>query len=652
MKKNYYYSIIVLLTIISAATPALSQSPYSISPNWVFGMLGRMNFPTGDYPVAGAPTLANTTLNQGCEASTAISFKNNTMAFYTNTRRCLNGANTLIRDFEVTDNTCSGSATAGGVTFPDPARNDYPSGNILNDNFYIILGNDMTGGSCGSKGLNRYQFNGATSATVAYSTGPTNIEVASYPSEALTVATDGANGYWVITHTKTAQNIFRVWHYTTTGVSAPIDYQVGPDFFSDNIGSQSYLKVSPCQNKIAFMGGNTISVCSFSRATGAVGGELKRIPGTTSGPGLEFSPTGNRIFYSGLGLQVNWADIVGAVTGSVTGCNSWSMQLGPDGNLYTSGQGSGNSNIGVIANPDAATPTFTNIALTGGATIFNGFVNQSWLSPESPFVNLPTGSGCNRTVGFDFENYFNTNIPVNAGTIIWNFGDGSGNLSGLGLTPTHTFPSTGSSVGYTITVTFDDAYCGHTWTASRIENVNCPLPITLLNFSGASRTQGVFLSWQTAMELNNEYFDLQRSYDGTNFESIYKRAGAGNSNDLLSYQYTDPYEGKGIVYYRLVQHDFDGQTSVSRVIAIQLSNITKVPVSIAPNPFSTSVVLTKLTDEEATIVIYDILGRIMESKSSPKGEAVLYLGNNLVRGTYLISYTSAENIYTQRVEKQ
>src|SRR5882757_6802017 len=106
MKKIGFYSLIILF----AANTAFAQSPYSISPNWVFGMLGRMNFPTGDYPIAGGPTLGNTTLNQGCEASTAISFKNNTMAFYTNTRKCLNGGNTLIRDFEVTDNTCSGSA--------------------------------------------------------------------------------------------------------------------------------------------------------------------------------------------------------------------------------------------------------------------------------------------------------------------------------------------------------------------------------------------------------------------------------------------------------------------------------------------------------------------------------------------------------------
>ncbi len=646
MKKISFYALILII----AANTAFAQSPYSISPNWVFGYFGRLSFPTGDYPVAGAPVLGNTALNEGCEASTAISFKNNTMAFYTNTRSCMRGDNTLLRDFEATDNTCSGSATAGGVTFPDPARNDYPTGNISNDAFYIILGNDMTGGACGSKGLNRYRFTGTTGAGMAFGAGPNNIEAATYPSEALTVATDGLGGYWVITHTKGLNNTFRVWRYTAAGITGPTDYTVGAAFFSDNTGSQSYLKVNPCQNRVAFMGGNTISICSFDRTTGAVTAELKRIGGTTSGPGLEFSPSGNRVFYSGLGLPVNWVDVVGAGSGSVAGCSSWSMQLGPDGNLYTSG--TGNGNIGVIANADAATPTFTNMPLTGGATIFNGFVNQSWHSPESPFVNTPTGSGCDRTVSFDFENYFNTDIPVTASTVVWNFGDGTGNLTGLGLNPTHTFPSTGGSVGYTITVTFDDAYCAHSWTANRVENVNCPLPVTLLNFSGASRSEGILLSWQTAMELNNEYFDIQRSTDGANFQSIHKRAGAGNSNSLLSYQYLDPYEGTGIVYYRLVQHDFDGKTATSRVIAVQLSNKPKVPVSIAPNPFAESVVLTKLVDEQATIIVYDILGRVVESKTTSADESVIYIGNNLLKGTYLVSYISSESTYTQKVEKQ
>ncbi|MDB5258361.1 MAG: hypothetical protein JWM14_3056, partial [Chitinophagaceae bacterium] len=435
------------------------------------------------------------------------------------------------------------------------------------------------------------------------------------------------------------------------GLTGPTDYQAGADYNSSSGGSQCYLKVSPCQNRVAFIGGNTLTVHNFDRATGAISGELLRVPSTGSGPGLEFSPSGNRIFYSGLGSGVSWSDI-GAPnnTGTVASTSSWTMQLGPDGKLYTSGPGFDATTIGVIANPDAATPTGSSIALAGAAVQHNGFVNQSWLSPESVFVNTPTGSGCSRTVAFDFENYFNTDIPVNAGTIVWDFGDGTATQTGL--TPTHTFPGNSGTVGYTITVTFNDAYCGHTWTANRVENVTCPLPIHLLNFSGASRNNGVLLSWQTATETNNEYFDIQRSLDGLNFESVHKTPGANNSNSLLSYQYLDPYDGTGIIYYRLVQYDFDGKTSTSRVIAIQLTNSGKAPVSIAPNPFSESVVLTKLMDEEATIIIYDMLGRTLESKKSSFGESVVYIGNNLSKGSYLISYISSQSTYTQKVEKQ
>jgi hypothetical protein len=162
----------------------------------------------------------------------------------------------------------------------------------------------------------------------------------------------------------------------------------------------------------------------------------------------------------------------------------------------------------------------------------------------------------------------------------------------------------------------------------------------------------VLLSWQTATETNNEYFDVQRSMDGLNFESIHKTPGANNSNSLLSYQYLDPYNGTGTIYYRLVQHDYDGKTSTSRVIAIQLSNAGKVPVSIAPNPFSESIILTKLMDEEATIIVYDILGRLLDLKKTSSGESVVYIGENFTKGSYFINYISSHSTYIQKVEKQ
>lgn len=71
---------------------------------------------------------------------------------------------------------------------------------------------------------------------------------------------------------------------------------------------------------------------------------------------------------------------------------------------------------------------------------------------------------------------------------------------------------------------------------------NLSLPVTLLSFSGykdGSRNQ---LSWITASELNNRGFEVQRSTDGVNYTAIgflNSLANGGNSNDQLSYRFTD-----------------------------------------------------------------------------------------------------------------
>src|SRR5690606_36230976 len=133
-------------------------------------------------------------------------------------------------------------------------------------------------------------------------------------------------------HPATTTNRFSVWHYATTGITGPTHYDVG-SALNDQPGDQAFLRVSPCMDKIAFLAGRTnqLVIAEFNRTTGVVGPEIKRVSGTGAGVGLEFSPDGNKVFYSGLGSSINWVAVNSAATGTVAG-NSWTMQMGPDGN--------------------------------------------------------------------------------------------------------------------------------------------------------------------------------------------------------------------------------------------------------------------------------------------------------------------------------
>ncbi len=84
------------------------------------------------------------------------------------------------------------------------------------------------------------------------------------------------------------------------------------------------------------------------------------------------------------------------------------------------------------------------------------------------------------------------------------------------------------------------------------------LPIKLLSFSHQVGPGQIIFQWETASEINNNYFTVERSHDMVAWKVTGTVSGAGNSNQQLSYQFTDHLPHEGISYYRLKQTDHDG----------------------------------------------------------------------------------------------
>ena len=95
------------------------------------------------------------------------------------------------------------------------------------------------------------------------------------------------------------------------------------------------------------------------------------------------------------------------------------------------------------------------------------------------------------------------------------------------------------------------------------------LPIELIYFEASLGISGIQLNWATASETNNEYFLIQRSTNGIDFNTISKIEGAGTSYNTLHYSFLDDEQIEQIIYYRLVQYDFNGKYSTSKIIAIE-----------------------------------------------------------------------------------
>lgn len=113
------------------------------------------------------------------------------------------------------------------------------------------------------------------------------------------------------------------------------------------------------------------------------------------------------------------------------------------------------------------------------------------------------------------------------------------------------------------------------------------LPIELIDFSGKCLTNGVQLNWSTATELNNDYFEIERSADGVVFQTIStvkSKSSDGNSLQTLNYETNDANPLKDISYYRLKQTDFSKGFTTSKPISISINRDNNVSFVIFPNP--------------------------------------------------------------------
>jgi len=97
---------------------------------------------------------------------------------------------------------------------------------------------------------------------------------------------------------------------------------------------------------------------------------------------------------------------------------------------------------------------------------------------------------------------------------------------------------------------------------------NPALPIELLSFDGSKKDDYNLLKWTTASENKNDYFTIERSEDGENWEILDVIKGSGNSTSSINYNLIDDSFRNVINYYRLKQTDYDGKYELFEKIVV------------------------------------------------------------------------------------
>ena len=161
------------------------------------------------------------------------------------------------------------------------------------------------------------------------------------------------------------------------------------------------------------------------------------------------------------------------------------------------------------------------------------------------------------------------------------------------------------------------------WISFNTENFNLapqsiPLPVELVSFTGECDKNNISINWVTASEVNNDYFTLERSTNGTDFIEVARIDGAGTTNTISNYQVLDDgISGLVPVYYRLKQFDYNGEYFESKIILVDCSKQTpiKSDVLIFPNPaiHSIQILLNQSGKSNARITVFNSIGQLVYS---------------------------------------
>ncbi len=174
------------------------------------------------------------------------------------------------------------------------------------------------------------------------------------------------------------------------------------------------------------------------------------------------------------------------------------------------------------------------------------------------------------------------------------------------------------------------------------------MPITLAYFRAEKESDQTLLEWKTVNEDNNDFFTIERSRNGKQFEILDQMTGAGNSDVELSYEFVDDDPFNGANYYRLKQTDFNGDFEYFNIVLVHHDKLAgdMAPITIdriGPNPFQQQFTIN-FTLQESTDVRLTLtnahgqqIAEVSYRAYSGSNDIIFQKGSQLSPGVYLVT---------------
>jgi len=185
--------------------------------------------------------------------------------------------------------------------------------------------------------------------------------------------------------------------------------------------------------------------------------------------------------------------------------------------------------------------------------------------------------------------------------------------------------------------------------------IGVALPVDLTEFDGSYRQDYIYLNWETAAEINTEYFLVERRFHTEDiFNTIARQPAKGSAS---SYNINDyDVDDSGVYYYRLRSIDRDGSEEVSKVISVDIESERSGDVNVYPNPAidQINIDINLKNSKQVSIDIYNSTGQLIQAgvinQRFPKGvyNAIVDI-SDLNAGVYNIMITKDTEVVSKKL---
>ena len=183
------------------------------------------------------------------------------------------------------------------------------------------------------------------------------------------------------------------------------------------------------------------------------------------------------------------------------------------------------------------------------------------------------------------------------------------------------------------------------------------LPIILLSVDAINQGDRNLITWITNTEINNDFFTVERSVNGFDWEMVGIVAGAGNSIEPLMYSLYDENPYFPVSYYRLKQTDTDGEFTYSKILSVYAENKkeTEIVSSLFPNPaqdFASFIFNGHVLNQPLDLKIMDYTGSIVSNyqyEALATRMSITLNISDLANGMYYVLFEQGHEISTQKL---